>query len=206
MKRLTILLAVGAFVAWAAMTAVTAAEEEAVPPRKEPVAKERGPETREGTERKRMLPPDTARLAEACDLSQEQQKKLVELNEVRQKAIQEINAKYQTDLAVVLTPEQKAKWNQTILMGMVERNIAKRLNLTPQQMDKIRDAVPEMTKDVLLGPDMGGGEVMRKLWDFITKDVLTDEQRAAMRQPERREGEGTAQPPKAPEKKPSAAD
>ncbi|MFB3892416.1 MAG: hypothetical protein ACE15C_10395 [Phycisphaerae bacterium] len=201
MKRLALLLAVVAVGVWAFSCALAAdgagdtpkpkteggqskegvkdapkGEPKADAPRKEGERKEG--ERKDGE--KPGLKGDMARMADACGLTDEQQKRIAELNAAQQKEIQDIIAKYQAQIMDVLTADQKAKWNTAVLMQGMEK-MTKRFNLTDDQLTKIKAAIPGLTKDMVPTDEKSRGEAFRKLQEYIFKDVLTDEQRATGR-------------------------
>ena len=161
----------------------------------------RGPETRRDGERRgvtvqRKLYGEQAKMVEVCGLTEEQQQHVMDLDEARDREIREITARYQAQIVDVLTPEQRAKWLEWTVMDIVQKTFL-RAELTPEQLAKVRAAIPTLVPGVLPPDFRARFEALRKLTEFVNKEVLTDHQRRSMYgggdrrgvQP-RREGDG----------------
>jgi Spy/CpxP family protein refolding chaperone len=124
---------------------------------------------------------EVRQLAAVCALTADQQNKVAALAAARQKAIDEAMAKFQADLALVLTPEQKAAWNESVLLTTVQRAFAKAA-LTEAQLTQVKTLIAAQGANQVLLPDgKSGSESVKGLLDAVMKDVLTDEQRAGLR-------------------------
>lgn len=158
------------------------------------VAVSLGEEGREGDGPRRVeLGGEYGRMAAVCALTDDQRKQIAGIQEACEKEIREVRAKYQTQIQAVFTEEQKAKWNESVLMTHVTREFAK-VKFSDTQLAKIKQAIGEQTKGAgLVGDERAAGDALRKVMDAIRKDVLTTEQKAtlwdAQHEP-RTEGEG----------------
>ncbi|MEI6808703.1 MAG: hypothetical protein WCN95_08265 [bacterium] len=121
-----------------------------------------------------------AEFAKVCGLSDEQQKRLMDINEAREKAVQEINAKTDEQVVAVLSPEQKAKWNETIAMSLVQRDFGK-VSLTDEQIGRIKAEIATRTKDILLALNEKSSQMLRELMTFTKDKVLTEDQKTAIK-------------------------
>ncbi len=132
---------------------------------------------------KRPVVREFAKMAETCGLSDEQLQKIADLVAARNKAIVETQAKCQEEIMAVLTDEQKAKWQQAVVVTLLERRFAK-VALTADQLDKIKAAVAEAAgkKALAVTDERSANEAAVKFSEFVTKEVLTDDQRAALQE------------------------
>jgi len=193
MRRAGVVLALLALLTWSA--SALAAEAEAAlkyrPGEGERAAPERREAPRREGERRRPFLGEYGRMTEICGLSQEQQAKIGQLVEAQQKEMQEIRTKYRQQILALLTPEQKTKWVEHFFLGMIMPRF-QRVNLTEEQQGKIRAFIAEQGKDIFPG-DEKAADFGRKLHEFVMQQVLTEEQRAALwqgeRRPEGREGQ-----------------
>lgn len=212
MKRFALLLAAVALVSWAGVQLWAADGDAPRPPQgdgprvgdaprpvgeRPPVAPR--PEGRPSGDRggDRGLA-EFGRFVEQLGLTADQQKLIAEIVAARQKEMMEIQAKYQGKVNELLTPDQRAKLNTSMLLGPLERDI-RRAELTPEQLDKIKAKAAELSKDINPADEKVRGEVMQKLRTFIMGEVLTEAQKAVLREAPRdgvREGlpQGERQP------------
>lgn len=121
-----------------------------------------------------------AEFAKVCGLSEDQQKKLIDINLAREKAILEINAKTDEQVVAVLSPEQKAKWNETIAMSLVQRELGK-ASLTDAQIVRIKAEIATRTKDTLLAVNEKSSKMLKELIAFARENVLTEDQKTIMK-------------------------
>ncbi len=145
------------------------------------------PEARRDAADKRVAAPrEFAKLAETAGLTDEQMLKIAELVTARNKAIVEIQSKYQAEILALLTDDQRAKREQAVIVSLLERRFAKAA-LTPDQLEKIKSAVAEAAgkKALTITDERSAMEAVAKFSEFVTKEVLTDAQRDALREPAR---------------------
>ncbi len=147
---------------------------------------------REGDASTPALRGEYARMAEVCGLTEEQRNKIAALIAARDKEVREVTLKYQARIAAVFTDPQRALWNETLLLTSVQR-LFQRANLTEDQLARVKAVVAAQAKDQSLNDNRTRSQVLRKVVDAVNKDVLTNQQRAALREGDRRDaprGEG----------------
>ncbi len=213
MKRLVLALAAGVALSWAA--AGLWAQEEPAPPK----PKAEKPEKERPKPKEPILRGTHAQMAKLCQLSEDQQKKIAELEKQRaadlkelqekvkaakdaqaearkgqdkealkkandafreaNEEVQKATRKWWMEILGVLTPEQKAKWYEYVVMQQIQARF-KSAKLTQEQLDKIKAAYVEQTTGVDLAEDKARAQAMAKLSAYVMQDVLTGEQRADM--------------------------
>ncbi len=145
-----------------------------------------GPKVNKDTGQKkdvrRKLYGEPAKMAEQVGLTEEQQAKVADLIAERDKEIAEIYAKYQKLMLGLMTPQQQTKWNEYYVASTVQR-MFQRAALTEEQMGRIRAAVPTLMPDGAPADEKGRSELTQKVWTYVTREILTDEQRAAIGMP-----------------------
>jgi len=182
MKRLTIVLA--GFVAMGSWAAYAAIGQDG-PGKNGEIKKDVGAAgagaagKKEGDPKRPKLFGEGAKMLEVCGLSDDQQKSVGDLIDAREKEIRDVQAKYQALIMDVLTAEQKAKWSESRLLSGLQWMIQK-AGLTDEQVGKIKAAIPKLAPDGLPTDERGRNEVQRKLMEFVSKEVMTDEQKKAM--------------------------
>lgn len=103
----------------------------------------------------------------------------------------DIQVKYDKQIMDILTADQKATWIGFLLSGNMTRQ-AKPLNLTPEQVAKVRALCNAAGKELIALPEPKEGDpndpgiqarmaVQQKLMADFTGTVLTDEQKATMK-------------------------
>ena len=129
---------------------------------------------------------EDAKKAKNKEAGQEARKKLTELK----KSSQAIRADYQKKIRELLTPEQRTKWGGFVLYRRVCGRFAK-AKLTDDQKKSVRtqcDAAAKELGDLAVSAATKEdkqklGAEIKKLYEKITTDVLTNEQREAMKKP-----------------------
>jgi Spy/CpxP family protein refolding chaperone len=94
----------------------------------------------------------------------------------------EIASKTNADVLAVLSVEQRAAW-QTHLDVQAAVRPMRRAKLTPEQMAKVKEIVAGGLKDVDRKDKKAVGAAMKKIAATIRTEVLTDEQREALKKP-----------------------
>lgn len=150
-------------------------------------------ETRERGDKGKQDPAmrgDEAQKAEACGLTDDQKKKIAELREACQKAVQETQTQYTEQISAVFTPDQRDKWNQATVLSQFQ-NMLKKVNATDEQMTKIKAVIADETKGMTTIIERGGslGEKTSKISSAIM-DILTDDQKAMLKAGQGQRGEG----------------
>ncbi len=156
-----------------------------------------------------------AQMEKVCDLSEEQVKQIVQLNNTRKEALadwdkvngaklkelqtrskqamedqqrdkamalykeyralwakrKEIDLNSRKEIMAVLLPEQKAKWLQYVAMRTIKRRFTG-VKFTDEQVSKIGAAHKKFAAEAKAG-------VMKKLSDYVAKEILTPEQTKA---------------------------
>jgi len=109
-----------------------------------------------------------------------------------------IDAEWRKRIMAVLTPEQRVKWDQYQAMLSVMRRF-KNAKLTDAQKAKVKIACAKFTKGVDLSDKKARREAIKKLAEYIRKEILTDAQRAATTRPARK---STTRPARKPATRP----
>jgi len=180
------------------------------------------------TRPKIILQGSHAQMAKVCNLSLKQQKKILELRNLRRKRIKNfykvhgkemqqlkariiearrqgdklevdriyeklesllaqrrrIDTKSRAEIMDVLTDEQKEQWYQYVIMRAIKRRFAS-AKLTDEQIAKIKAIVPQFTKGADISDKKVRYGIIRKLDEYIRKNILTDEQKKLTRAPAR---------------------
>jgi len=162
-----------------------------------------------------------AQMAKICGLSQQQSDKIIAANKLRRearkefddangakiKALQkelkelyakrnEIDADGQAAIMAVLTDEQKATWQQYLVIRTIKMKLA-RTKLTEDQLETINAEYVRAAVGVDLSNDKDRRGLTSKLLRHVQREVLTDAQRLELSKPR--------EPKKPGKKKPAAA-
>lgn len=211
MKRLTMVMVLAS--ALGMVVAAVAAQEAQEAPKK-PKKKPARPKSKQP-----LLRGAHAQMAKVCDLSEDQQKKIAELNaktkqamkafrtendekmrEIREqlrKARQskdkeaarnattklralyakqnEITKKSRADIMAVLTPEQKATWDEYTAINAV-KGWFKAAKLTDEQLTQIKAEYVKLATGADTGTEKGRRTLLAKLREHVRKEILTEDQ------------------------------
>ncbi|MDY7011565.1 MAG: hypothetical protein SVV80_12560 [Planctomycetota bacterium] len=94
----------------------------------------------------------------------------------------EIYTQWRSKIMAVLTPEQKSLWDKDQVMLLIKRRF-KKVQLTDKQTVDVEAACAKFTAGVDLSDKKARRETVIKLSDYISKEILTDAQRAATTRP-----------------------
>ena len=165
------------------------------------------PKVKKPAPRKPRLAGTHAQMAKVCGLSQEQTDKIIAANKLRHEARKEFNdangakikalqkelndlyakrKKIEADglaaIMAVLTDEQKAAWNQYLVIRTVQRKFA-RAKLTEDQLETIKAEYVRAAVGVDLSNDKDRQSLTNKLLWHVQKEILTDAQRLELSKP-----------------------
>ncbi len=115
----------------------------------------------------------------------------------------EIYSQWQPKIMAVLTPEQKVKWDRDQVVLSIKRQFRK-AKLTDKQTVDVKAACAKFTTGVDLSDKKARRKAVKKLADYISKEILTDAQRAATTRAKRKTTTKPADSTKSPKvKKPA---
>jgi len=181
------------------------------------------PRKKKPPKKKPLLRGMHAQMAKVCDLAEEQQKKMAELNADRAKASKawhdengqkikalqeemkkareskdkeamkkardawhalsakrnELQKKATQDIMAVLTPEQKAKWDEYQAVLAVKRQL-RGAELTDEQVTGVKAAYVKLAAGADTSGEKGRRALLSKLYAEVEKNVLTEDQRTTV--------------------------
>jgi len=88
----------------------------------------------------------------------------------------EIVKKSQADIMAVLTPGQKAKWDEYTAMNSLKGRFLG-IEFTEDQLAKIKAEYAKLAAEAETGPEKGRSTLLAKLYEKVHKEILTEEQR-----------------------------
>ena len=141
--------------------------------------KKDGPDKGRGNPR---MQTELSEITRICGLTEEQQKKLLEISEARVKAMQELMDKSAEQISAMLTPEQRVKWNEGIVMELVRREFRK-VSFSDDQVVKIKAEIAAQTGASLFMMNEKNIQKVKDLMTFVKDKILTEEQKMSMREP-----------------------
>ena len=139
-----------------------------------------------------------ARKAENKDAMKAAQDQMKPLSEARQK----VQAEGEAAIAAVLTADQKNLWaGHSLYQGAISR--LRKANLTEAQQKQIREMAIAAGKGIAAAADRKAqGAIQKKLAEDIEANVLTAEQKEALKAPPKEKPAGEGTQPKQPKPKP----
>lgn len=176
-----VILGMAAVFVWGTSMAAWAGDkEDAGAPKAAPVLEKKNEVREKGRESGKMKG-ELGEIINVCGLNEEQQKKLIEIDEARIKALKQIMETSVDQIAAMLTPEQKAKWNESMAMRFVKQQFGK-ASLTDEQITRIKAEIAAKTKDIFLAMNEKNAQLMKNIMAFVNDNVLTDAQRTAVKE------------------------